>query len=448
MKRLFKVGMASFLLAIATTASAQEKNIVDFFAQHISGKERQYNQSKTIKNSQIKQWQEQVWKAWVDANNQTKEEKLIAALPLDKWSRGSWTLPDSLEPHAVMQYCYWRKADSTQVGGKLPLFLYLHGSGPSEQEWYTGVRLSTIFKDAPCIYFIPKIPNEGNYYRWWQKSKQYAWEKLIRLALAGNDVDANRLYVFGISEGGYGSQRLASFYADYLAAAGPMAGGEPLRNAPVENCANIGFSFLTGALDNGFYRNYFTRTTKQWFDSLSTEHPGLYDHRIELVPDCGHAIDYRPTTPWLSKHVRNPYPKQVYWEDFEMDGRHRNGFYNIAVNSRPNNADGTRTYYEMSIKDNTIDMKVSDVKYDILERAPNWGIEMKFKKTYKPATSFDITVYLNDQLVDLSHPVTINVNGKRMFHGKVKADVKNLVNSCATFFDPCRIYPVAVNIKQ
>ena len=434
------------LLAVSEATMAQDKNIEHYFADHLAGSTKSYTQDKIIKPAQIKVWQDKVWAAWKQANRQAKEEKLIAAKPLDKWSKGSWTLPDSLEPHAVMPYCYWKKADSTQTG-RLPLFLYLHGSGPKEQEWYAGVRLSTMFKDAPSIYFIPQIPNEGNYYRWWQKAKQYAWEKLIRLALAGEDVDANRLYVFGISEGGYGSQRLASFYADYLAAAGPMAGGEPLRNAPVENCANIGFSFLTGELDNGFYRNYFTKATRQWFDSLQVLHPGLYDHSIELVPNCGHAIDYRPTTPWLRQHVRNPYPKQVFWEDFEMDGRHRNGFYNIHVNERSDKADNTRTYYEMSIQGNTINVKVSTVTYDILQRDPNWGIEMKFKKSYKPATSGKFTIYLNEQLVDLKVPVTIIVNGKQVFQGKVKANVKNMVNSCATFFDPYRIYPAAVEIK-
>lgn len=434
------------LLAVSEATMAQDKNIEHYFADHLAGSTKSYTQDKIIKPAQIKVWQDKVWAAWKQANRQAKEEKLIAAKPLEKWSKGSWTLPDSLEPHAVMPYCYWKKADSTQTG-RLPLFLYLHGSGPKEQEWYAGVRLSTMFKDAPSIYFIPQIPNEGNYYRWWQKAKQYAWEKLIRLALAGEDVDANRLYVFGISEGGYGSQRLASFYADYLAAAGPMAGGEPLRNAPVENCANIGFSFLTGELDNGFYRNYFTKATRQWFDSLQVLHPGLYDHRIELVPNCGHAIDYRPTTPWLRRHVRNPYPKQVFWEDFEMDGRHRNGFYNIHVNERSDKADNTRTYYEMSIQGNTINVKVSTVTYDILQRDPNWGIEMKFKKSYKPATSGKFTIYLNEQLVDLKVPVTIIVNGKQVFQGKMKANVKNMVNSCATFFDPYRIYPAAVEIK-
>ena len=128
-----------------------------------------------------------------------------------------------------MPYYYGVKGSTA---GKLPLFLYLHGSGPKEQEWATGLILGNRFQDGPSLYFIPQIPNEGDYYRWWQVAKQFAWEKLIRQALVEGNVDANRLYVFGISEGGYGSQRLASFYADYWAAAGPMAGGEPLKNAP------------------------------------------------------------------------------------------------------------------------------------------------------------------------------------------------------------------------
>lgn len=76
------------------------------------------------------------------------------------------------------------------------------------------------------------------------------------------EIDPNRVYFFGISEGAYGSQRLASFYADYLAAAGPIAGGEPMENAPAENCANIAFSFRTGSNDKGFCRNELTEAAK------------------------------------------------------------------------------------------------------------------------------------------------------------------------------------------
>lgn len=98
---------------------------------------------------------------------------------------------------------YWGyKSDSIPASGLRPMFLYLHGSGPKDHEWSTGLKLATRFDDAPSIYFIPQIPNEGEYYRWWQKSKQYAWNRLLRQALASGQVDPDRIYMFGISEGG------------------------------------------------------------------------------------------------------------------------------------------------------------------------------------------------------------------------------------------------------
>ena len=71
-----------------------------------------------------------------------------------------------------------------------------------------------------------------------------------------------------------------------------MAGGEPLKNAPVENCANIGFSFLTGADDTGFYRNILTHYTQIAFDSaqlarpLDAEKRPLFVHRINYCLAC------------------------------------------------------------------------------------------------------------------------------------------------------------------
>jgi hypothetical protein len=231
----------------------------------------------------------------------------LALDTLSSASTGYWKLPDSLEPNAVMPY-YWGMKGTDEIGNELPLFLYLHGSGPKEREWSTGLNICRNFDDAPSVYFIPQIPNEGEYYRWWQKAKQFAWEKLLRQSLLLGKIDPNRVYVFGISEGGYGSQRLASFYADYWAAAGPMAGGEPLKNAPAENCSNFAFSLRTGDKDTGFYRNTLTGYVREAFDSLAHQHPGYFTHKIELIPGMGHSIDYRPTTPWLKQYVRNPYP--------------------------------------------------------------------------------------------------------------------------------------------
>lgn len=200
------------------------KEIVTFFSEYLSGKTATFDAGKSLKLSEVEQYRDAVWQLWKEANAGFEEEKLIALDTLSSNSSGCWKLPENLEPNAVMPYC-WGMKGAVETGAELPLFLYLHGSGPKEREWSTGLKICRNFDDAPSVYFIPQIPNEGDYYRWWQKAKQFAWEKLLRQALLLGEIDPNRVYVFGISEGGYGSQRLASFYADYWAAAGSMAGG-------------------------------------------------------------------------------------------------------------------------------------------------------------------------------------------------------------------------------
>lgn len=429
------------------SANGDTKNqITAFFSDYLAGKETTFHSNATIKPADIKKEQDLVWAAWQDANNRSTEQNLINLEKLEKGNSGKWELPATLEPNATMPY-YWGSKGEAKPEAGYPLYIYTHGSGDKAGEWATGLKICQRFDDAPSVYFIPQIPNMGDYYRWWQKSKQFAWEKLLRLSLASGDINPNQIYVFGISEGGYGSQRLASFYADYLAAAGPMAGGEPLKNAPVENCRNMAFSLLTGALDNGFYRNKLTQYTKDEFDRLQKQNPGNFIHRIELIPGHGHAIDYSLTTPWLKQYTRNPYPKFVSWENFEMDGLYRKGFYNLAVKERSNDDEKTRTYYEMDIKGNDISLKVDVVTYKGIEIDPNWGIELKSEKTYTPATKGKVVIYLNDELVDLNKEVTLTVNGKKVFQGIVKPELQNLVNSCTTFFDPARLYPAAIEVE-
>lgn len=463
---IFRLALAAVLPTFATSISAQPEGLQakmkEFFLQKLNLQEEAATKSaddfkkgiptdtelrQDIKNKQIADYQKMVWTAWREANSDFREEKLATPQALKDKSQGAMHLPAALEPNATLPYYFGSKKEAESPA---PLFLYLHGSGPKAQEWEVGWKWAQVFDDAPCLYFIPQIPNEGEYYRWWQLAKQYAWERLIRQALAEGVADANRLYVFGISEGGYGSQRLASFYADYLAAAGPMAGGEPLKNAPVENCANIGFSFLTGADDMGFYRNVLTWYTQSMFDSLqlarplSADNKPLFRHRVNLLPGMQHHIDYRLTTPWLKQFARNPYPKTVLWEDFEMDGRHRSGFYNLQVLKRTSD---NRTFYEMNINGNHVDLRISDIAYTTTQKDPQWGIEMKFKRTYTDATGGKLRIYLCEQLVDLSKPVEITVNGKKAFSGKVKASLQSMINSCTEYFDPCRVYPACVELE-
>lgn len=80
----------------------------------------------------------------------TEEETEFRRLLTDSLSKGNhtaWTLPDSLEPNASMNFYLGVKGEEPREG--YPVFLYLHGSGPREAEWTTGLALAKRFQDGP-----------------------------------------------------------------------------------------------------------------------------------------------------------------------------------------------------------------------------------------------------------------------------------------------------------
>lgn len=427
-------------------ATFNEEQVVDYFLTTLNKDSLyRFDKGQKVDENDLDTTRQKVWAAWVKANGMLSEACLPNEVqPLDSASVDRWPLPDALEPHPVMPFYYGYKGVKPESG--YPLFLYLHGSGDKHQEWNTGLELCKRFQDTPSLYFIPQIPNTGSYYRWWQKAKIYAWNRLLRQALVSETVNPNRLYVLGISEGGYGSQRLAAYYADYWAGAGPMAGGEPLRNAPVENCFNLAFCLRTGEKDISFFRNVLTQKALQEFGRKQTEWPQCYRHRIELIPECGHAIPYDSTTPWLAAQPeRNPYPKHVEWENYEMDGVKRKGFFNLWEEESPLQGQEGRVAYSMDIRGNEVSLSVRKVNYKVVNK--QLGIEIECEKSYEDLHEGKIRIYLNHNLVDLNNPVTVKVNGQLCFEGMLSPNTADMASSLAAFFDPCRIYPASVLVE-
>ena len=50
-------------------------------------------------------------------------------------------------------------------------------------------------------------------------------------------------------------------------------------------------------------------------------------------------------------------------------------------------------------------------------------------------------------MVDMNRRVKLIVNGKRIYSGKLKADMRHMINSCTTFFDPERVYATGIEVK-
>lgn len=438
-----------------TVPDTETDGIKNYFTTMIGGGTGEYHAGTKVSTSDIAAMQESVWGIWKQANDEFDEEKLPnKQYLLSADFRKKWNLPSELEPNAVMPITMGYKGNTDNP---LPTFIFLHGSAEKNSEWASMKSIAAQNNDAPSFYFIPQIPNSEmiggvTYYRWYQKAKQWAWEKLIRqMNLRDNQYDINKLYFIGISEGAYGSQRLGSFYADYLAGIGPMAGGEPIPNCPIENLRNTAVHFRTGGGDNAYYRATLTTKFSEKIDALQEQYPDGYDHDVALYPGLDHGMmgNYGAATPWLKNKTRNPWPKHVSWEDYEMDGNWRKGFHNIQILRRDYGNTAVsydRMFYEMDIEDNNIDMRVRKVNYNITE-VGYANLVLDFNRTYSTNVTGMYRVYLNNELVDLSREVTLTVNGVKVFQGVLQPTLDNMVNSCALFFDHKRVFPASIDVN-
>ncbi len=106
-----------------------------------------------------------------------------------------------------------------------PLMLFLHGAGERGDDLekvkkHGPPKIVQTRKDFPFIVVSPQCPEE----QWWT-IKTEVLINLLDEIIERYDVDTERIYLTGMSMGGYGSWALASEYPDRFAAVAPICGG-------------------------------------------------------------------------------------------------------------------------------------------------------------------------------------------------------------------------------
>ena len=124
---------------------------------------------------------------------------------------------------------------------KPPLMLFLHGRGESQgplsivAKWGPP-RMVARGEKLPYILVSPQCPSETN---WSAPAQQAALDELVDHLAKTHAADTRRLYLTGLSMGGYGSWRLAADHPEKFAAVAPICGagnpadGEKLKGIPI-----------------------------------------------------------------------------------------------------------------------------------------------------------------------------------------------------------------------
>lgn len=127
--------------------------------------------------------------------------------------------------------------------GTYPLVIFLHGrgSGGSDNEKQLGSGPRSFaqpanYGDRPCFILVPQCPDDTI---GWNGGVQDDLFKLIELALKSLPIDKKRVYLTGLSMGGYGTWSAIAREPDLFAAAIPVCGGgnpasaRELRKLPI-----------------------------------------------------------------------------------------------------------------------------------------------------------------------------------------------------------------------
>ena len=108
---------------------------------------------------------------------------------------------------------------------KFPLIFFLHGAGERGSD-LDSVKRHGIPKivetnpDFPFIAVSPQCPEDS----WWT-SELHTINGLIEEVVEKYQVDTSRIYLTGLSMGGFGTWSLASMYPERFAAIAPVCGG-------------------------------------------------------------------------------------------------------------------------------------------------------------------------------------------------------------------------------
>lgn len=333
----------------------------------------------------------------------------------------------------TMPYVMLQKGERPEKGW--PLWICLHGGGgnaeakgPHEwtvntREWEAQQKLFERAYSGAGLYFIPRMADDRRG-RWWFDHNQRAFDEVIEKAIAFCDVDPDRVYLMGISEGGYGAIRFAGNRPDRFAACGGMAAAEPLSTSPPENMRNVAVRIDIGEKDSMFDRIGLARRMGAKLEELRAGDPEGYVHELHVQAGRGHGIDYSKTPKWLMDKARNARPTRVDWTVLPFDTTVDLRSYWLALRERPS-------------------------RMPLRVTASRSGQRIEIQATHDDgAASQDGTllVRLDDSMCDLDQPVEIVVNGKVRTSVAPRRSIATIARTLDERGDPHGVYCAEIEV--
>lgn len=205
-------------------------------------------------------------------------------------------------------YNFWLYAPREYVAEhrRVPVIIFLHGAslcGRNMQRVRRYGLLHAIEKGRyyPAMVIAPQNPGGA-----WNPDKI---AKILDWVEANHDVDTSRVYVIGMSLGGYGTLDFAGTYPDRVAAAMALCGGSTLKD--FSGLGRIPLWILHGTADRAVSVSQSKSVVKAIEDS-GNDKLLRYDWlKGASHGDLARILYLKQTYDWLFFHTTNDNPREV-----------------------------------------------------------------------------------------------------------------------------------------
>ena len=363
-----------------------------------------------------------------EANRETITKIVKAGTPFPRE-------PVGVLPHQQIQvrghwYQYGLYVPSTyDPANAHSLVVCLHGAG------FTG--------DSYLKRWVPRLKNRFilvcptiSMGAWWTRQGEDVVLATIQTIRSRYHIDPDRILLTGMSNGGIGAWIIGMHHAPVFAGVAPMASGidtvlypflDNLRQTSVYVIHGVHDQIMPVTLSRDLVNEMVERKISHVYREHNLSHPHAGGHFFprEELPGL---------VEWFDQQRRDPLPRTV---TVVRDATHLTNFDWVRIDATDRIA---------AFSENLIDSRDEFIKGKVYARVeaqihPDNRIVVNTNRVRR------FSVFLNEELVDFSKPVTVKTNGKVVYQQTVQPSLHTLLHQARLRQDPEKIFPVQLTIN-
>jgi predicted esterase len=264
------------------------------------------------------------------------------------------------------------------------------------------------------------------------------------------NIDDNRLYAFGHSDGSDGAIGLAIYKPDQFA--GVVAYNTMFKNLHAHDY------YIRNIQNRPLYEVHSDKDmlrrialNRQIIDSIKK-----FDNRLTYKEYAGYehwdkhlGIDAPFAAKFMVGAVRNPYQSAVYLETTQNSPYNSCDWLLITKPDTSRKSAGWYSPFEIRRKEFMVSRQ-EWYNYNHFEPLKSAVVKASYRNnvfTLQTSATAEVDLKLSPEMVDMNKPVTVIINGKQMYNARVKSDKEFLLSNFKRNFDRQALWVNVIRVK-